>query len=59
MRFDNFNGRWGKQAELDKFVQMYAAEKAKIEARRQGHQVVEQTMSDGTIKLTIQMRDDA
>ena len=30
-------------------------EKARIEARRAGHTVTEQALSDGSIKLTIQM----
>ncbi|ADB18080.1 hypothetical protein Psta_3416 [Pirellula staleyi DSM 6068] len=51
--FDNYGGRWGEQAELDKFLQAYAAEKAKIEARKRGHSVTEQTLPSGEIKLTI------
>ena len=34
---------------------MYAVEKARIEARRQGHSVTEQPLADGSIKLTIQV----
>jgi hypothetical protein len=55
VKFDNFGGHWGKQQELDGFMQAYAVEKAKIEARRQGHSVVEQPLSDGSIKLTVQV----
>ena len=46
-------GRWGKQEELDRFLQACAAEKAKIEARRKGHSVTEQPLADGAIKLTV------
>lgn len=53
--FDNFNGRWGEQVHLDRFLQAYAVERAKLEARRQGHSVAEQTLADGSIKLTIQV----
>ena len=53
--FDNFEGRWGEQKQLDAFLQNYAVEKARIEARRAGHTVTEQPLSDGSIKLTIQM----
>ena len=53
VKFDNFGGRWGTLRELDRFTQSYAVEKAKIEARRQGHSVVEQPLADGSIKLTI------
>src|SRR5262249_49659976 len=36
LKYDNYSERWGKQAELDRFLQCYAVEKAKLEARRQG-----------------------
>jgi len=55
LKFDNFGGRWGEQKELDKFLQSYAVEKAKIEARKRGHAVTEQQLSDGSIRLTIQV----
>jgi hypothetical protein len=53
LQYDNFKGHWGEQGHLDAFVQSYAVEKAKIEARRKGHQVTEAKLSDGSIKLTI------
>ena len=53
--YDNFEGRWGEPKQLDAFLQNYAVEKAGIEARRAGHSVTEQLLSDGSIKLTIQM----
>jgi hypothetical protein len=59
VKFDNFNGRWGKQEHLDKFLQVYACERAKAEARRRGHQCTEQTLADGSIKLTIQVNGGA
>src|SRR5208282_4300629 len=52
VHFDNYNGAWGDQAQLDRFLQIYAVEKARIEARKKGHQVTEQTLADGSIKLT-------
>ena len=55
VEFDNYGGRWGDQAELDRFLQAYAVEKAKLEARRKGHAVTEQSLADGSIKLTIQV----
>lgn len=51
--FDNFGGRWGNQARLDEFLQMYAVEKTRIEARKKGHTVTEQSLADGSIKLTV------
>jgi hypothetical protein len=59
VRYDNFGGRWGDQRELDRFLQAYAVEKAKIEARRRGHSVFEQPLADGSIKLTIQVAGGA
>jgi hypothetical protein len=55
VRFDNYNQAWGKQEQLDRLVQAYAVEKSKIEARKRGHHVVEQPLTDGSIKLTIQV----
>jgi hypothetical protein len=53
VKFDNFNGIWGDQKQLDRLLQIYAVEKARIEARKRGHNVVEQNFPDGSIKLTI------
>ena len=53
--YDNFEGRWGEQKQLDAFLQNYSVEKARIEARLRGHTVTEQSLADGSIKLTIQM----
>ncbi len=53
IEFDNYEGRWGDRKELDRFVQAYAVEKAKLEARKQGHAFSEQTLTDGSIKLQI------
>ena len=53
VRFDNYGGRWGEQVQLDRFLQAYAVEKTKIEARRKGHTVFEQMLDNGSIKLTV------
>lgn len=53
LHFDNYGGRWGEQQHLDRLLQAYATEKATLEARRQGHTVTEQSLADGSIKLTI------
>ena len=54
-RFDYYNGRWGDPKQLDHFMQIYTVEKARIEARKRGHNVVEQALPDGSVKLTIQV----
>jgi len=56
---DTYNGKWGEQSELDRLLQAYATEKAKLEARRAGHSVTEQDLPDGSIKLTISMEGAA
>ena len=53
LRFDNYEGRWGTQEFLDQFLQAYATERVKIEARKKGHSVVEQRLDNGSIKLTL------
>ena len=53
--FDNYGGKWGEQQELDRFLQAYAVEKTRLEARKQGHDIVEQTLVDGSIRLTVQV----
>ncbi len=55
LRFDNYGGHWGEQAQLDRFLQRYAVEVARIEARKRGHAVTEQALQDGSIKLTVQV----
>ena len=51
--YDNFEGRWGDTKDLDGFLQGYAVEKARLEARKKGHTVTEQALADGSIKLTV------
>ena len=53
LRYDNYEGRWGPQEHLDRFVQAYAVEKAKLEARKKGYSVSEQPLEDGSIRLQI------
>ncbi len=59
VRFDNYGGNWGDQKHLDRLLQSYAVEKAKIEARKRGHNVTEQQLADGSIKLSIQVAGGA
>ncbi|MBX7165137.1 MAG: DUF1257 domain-containing protein [Pirellulales bacterium] len=59
VHFDNYEGGWGDRRELDRFLQAYAVEKARLEAHRHGHSIVEQRLPDGSIKLTIQLSGGA
>ena len=54
VRYDNFNGRWGKQEEFDRFLQAYAVEKAKLEARKKGYTASERVLADGSVVVQIQ-----
>ena len=53
VRYDNFEGRWGEKAHLDRFLQAYAVEVVRLEARKKGHQVSEQALPDGSVRLQI------
>ena len=55
LKYDNYNGTWGEEKHLHRFVQMYGVEKATLEARRKGYSVTEQPLSDGSIKLTVNL----
>lgn len=53
VRYDNYGGAWGDQQHLSRFLQLYAVEKAKIEARKKGYTVTEQALQDGSIKVQL------
>jgi hypothetical protein len=53
IQFDDFEGTWGDRQHLDRFLQMYAIEKTRIEARKKGYTVSEQQLQDGSVKLQI------
>ena len=55
VQYDNYEGRWGDVGQLNRFMQAYAVEKAKLEAHKNGHSVTEQSLQDGSIKLAIQI----
>ena len=57
--YDNYEGRWGDRSKLDAFLQRYAVEKASLEARRNGYTVTEQTLTDGAVKLKINVGGDS
>jgi len=52
-RYDNYTGSWGEPEHLGRFLQMYAVEMAKSEARKKGYSVSEQPLEDGSIRLQI------
>jgi len=55
LQYDNYNGHWGEQRHLNSFLQAYAVEKARIEARKKGHSVSETRLQDGSIRVTVRV----
>ncbi len=53
--YDNYGGHWGEQSRLNSFLQAYAVEKAKIEARKKGHTCSETRLQDGSIRVTVRV----
>jgi hypothetical protein len=53
VQYDNFGGRWGSQEHLDRFLQTYAVEMCRIQARRKGYTFTEQALQDGSIRIQI------
>ena len=53
LRYDNYGGQWGAQEHLERFLQSYAVEKVKLEARQKNYTVTEQTLQDGSIQLRV------
>jgi hypothetical protein len=52
-QLDNYSGRWGNQEQFDRFLQCYAIELARLEARKKGYTVTEQKLQDGAVRLQI------
>ena len=59
LAYDDDEGRRGERAQLDRFLQAYAIERATLEARKHGYGVIEQPLEDGAVRLTIQVGDAA
>lgn len=53
--YDNYNGQWGRDDELNKLRAYYGLEKAKIEARKRGYSVYE-TFNDRTQEIELRIR---
>lgn len=53
--YDNYGGHWGEQEKLNQFLQAYAVEKARIEARKKGHSVSETRLENGSVRLTVKI----
>jgi hypothetical protein len=55
VNYDNFDGLWGEQAQLERFLQAYLVEKTRLEARKKWHTAVEQALPNGYIAVDIQV----
>jgi len=51
--YDNFEGHWGEEAQLHRFLQAYAVERVKLESRKKGYTVNEHALQDGSIRLQV------
>jgi hypothetical protein len=51
--YDNYEGLWGDEKHLNRFLQVYAVERTCIEARKKSYTTTEQTMHDGSIVVEI------
>jgi hypothetical protein len=50
---DTFAGRGGDPRQLDRFLQAYAVEKVRLEARKKGYALSEAALPDGSVRLQI------
>lgn len=53
IKYDNYGGQWGSDAELHRFLQSYAVEKVKLESRKKGYTVSEHTLQDGSVRVQV------
>jgi hypothetical protein len=58
IQYDNYEGNWGRQEELDKFLMFYGAEKAKLEAAKEGRTCAETVLGNGRVMIEIQPERD-
>jgi hypothetical protein len=56
VRYDNYNGVWGDEKQLHRFLQAYVVEQARIEARKKSYLTTEQSLADGSIMVDIEVR---
>jgi hypothetical protein len=56
VRYDNYQGHWGDEQQLHRFLQAYVVEQARIEARKKSYLTTEQSLADGSILVDIEVR---
>ncbi len=55
VRYDNYGGAWGDEQHLHRFLQMYAVERTRSEARRKNYETSERALADGSILIEIEI----
>jgi hypothetical protein len=55
IRYDNYNGAWGDEQHLHRFLQAYVVEQSRIEARKKSYLTTEQSLADGSIMVEIEV----
>jgi hypothetical protein len=59
VRYDNYGGCWGDEQHLHRFLQAYAVERARGEARQKNFSTTEQSLADGSILVEIEVGGQA
>jgi hypothetical protein len=59
IRYDIYNGAWGDEKQLDRFVQAYVVERSRLEARKKSYVTSEQSLADGSILVEIEVGGSA
>ena len=59
IRYDNYEGAWGDEQHLHRFVQAYVVERSRIEARKKSYVTTEQSLADGSIIVEIEVGGSA
>jgi hypothetical protein len=55
IRYDKYNGAWGDEQHLHRFLQAYVVERARGEARSKNYVTTEQSLADGSIVVEIEV----
>jgi hypothetical protein len=59
IRYDNYEGCWGDEKQLHRFLQAYVVERSRIEARKKNYLTTEQSLADGSIMVDIEVGGSA
>jgi hypothetical protein len=59
IRYDNYEGCWGDEKQLHRFLQAYVVERSRLEARKKSYPSTEQSLADGSIMVDIEVGGSA